>query len=177
MLPEGIWIGLGGNQAGSESAMARAVEHLAATWQLRAVSSLYVTAPRDYLPQADFLNAVAHFSLPDSGHDAAGAEHILDVLLDLERQLGRDRSHAIPKGPRLIDLDLLLVGRLCLDSPRLVLPHPAMHLRRFVLDPMLELQPGLQAPGTGLAYAQCQIACRDQAIYSKRRLGYTVRSV
>jgi 2-amino-4-hydroxy-6-hydroxymethyldihydropteridine diphosphokinase len=176
MLPDGLWIGLGGNQAGSESAIIQAIQRLSLAWKLRAVSSLYLTAPVDYLDQADFCNAVAWFDLPQAA-GASLAKDYLNQLLSTELELGRVRQGAIPKGPRLIDLDLLLVGRIVMTSPSLTLPHPAMHLRRFVLDPLLEIDPQLSDPRSGRPYRDWQKNCQDQAIYSKRSLGYTARSV
>jgi 2-amino-4-hydroxy-6-hydroxymethyldihydropteridine diphosphokinase len=170
MLPDGIWVGLGGNQADSRAAMRDAVAALAARSRLRGVSGLYSTAPRDYLDQPDFLNAVAHLELPDD----ADPFRYLDFLLQLEKTLGRDRGGgAIPKGPRLIDLDLLLFGARTVRSDRLDLPHPAMAERRFVLDPLLELAPDLAEPAGGLPYRQLRERVSGQAIYSIRPDWYT----
>jgi 2-amino-4-hydroxy-6-hydroxymethyldihydropteridine diphosphokinase len=170
MLPDGIWVGLGGNQSGSEAAMRDAVAALARRSGLRGVSSLYRTAPRDYLDQPDFLNAVAHLDIPAGTEPQA----YLDFLLRLERELGRDRGKgAIPKGPRLIDLDLLLYGTRCLRTDRLELPHPAMAGRRFVLDPLLELVPDLDEPAGGNPYRLLRERVAGQAIYSIRPGWYT----
>lgn len=169
MLPNGLWIGLGGNQEGSEAALRAAVDALARIAPLRGVSSLFVTAPCEYLDQPDFLNLVVHADLPISLEPDA----VLDILLATEQQLGRQRVGAIRKGPRLLDLDLLLFGSLVIDTPRLVLPHPAMHQRRFVLEPLLELCPLLDDPKSGRPYRDWHSGCSDQAIYSRRHGWYT----
>lgn len=107
-----------------------------------AVSSLRETAPVGYLDQPSFLNGAARLEtelLP---------RELLRALLDVERELGRDRSG--PRfGPRTVDLDLLLYDGVELDEPGLVVPHPRLHERRFVLEPLAELAPGLVVPGRG----------------------------
>jgi 2-amino-4-hydroxy-6-hydroxymethyldihydropteridine diphosphokinase len=106
------------------------------------VSSLRETAPVGYLDQPPFLNGAARLVTELS------APELLRVLLDVERQLGRERSG--PRfGPRTIDLDLLLYDGVELDEPGLVVPHPRLHERRFVLEPLAELAPGLVVPGRG----------------------------
>ena len=73
-------------------------------------------------------------------------EKLMETLLAIERELGRDRSATIPKGPRTIDLDLLLYDDRIIDSPALTVPHPAMHERRFVLAPLAEIAPNAVHP-------------------------------
>jgi 2-amino-4-hydroxy-6-hydroxymethyldihydropteridine diphosphokinase len=74
---------------------------------------------------------------------------LLDSLLDLERRLGRDRTTSPPGGPRTIDLDLLIYGDETIEEPGLQVPHPRLHERRFVLEPLAELSPRLVIPGRG----------------------------
>jgi 2-amino-4-hydroxy-6-hydroxymethyldihydropteridine diphosphokinase len=99
------------------------------------LSSLYETDPVGYTAQPKFLNAVAGLEteLPP--------EKLMKTLLAIERELGRDRSATVSKGPRTIDLDLLLYDDLVIDTPGLTIPHPAMHERRFVLEPLAEIAP------------------------------------
>jgi len=107
-----------------------------------AVSSLRETAPVGYRDQPFFLNGAARLET------ALSPRELLRALLDVERELGRDRSG--PRfGPRTVDLDLLLYDGVELDEPGLVVPHPRLHERRFVLEPLAELAPGLVVPGRG----------------------------
>lgn len=94
-------------------------------------------------PQPDFVNAVAGLLTRLSAVD------LLDALLGIERRQGRDRSSATRWGPRRIDLDLLVYGDLVMDTETLVLPHPGIASRNFVLFPLLEIAPGLSIPGLG----------------------------
>ena len=104
-------------------------------------SSLYRTAPLGLKNQPDFINAVA---LLETG---LAPEELLDALLDLEARFGRVRRDH--NGPRTLDLDLLLYNDIELELPRLILPHPRLHLRAFVLQPLAEITPGLAIPGRG----------------------------
>lgn len=108
-------------------------------------SRLYRTAAWGRTDQDDFINAVAEFSCSIEPGD------LLNILLDLEQALGRQRAERW--GPRLIDLDLLTCDDIIIDSERLTLPHPRMHERAFVLVPLLELDPGFEIPGIGRADA------------------------
>jgi 2-amino-4-hydroxy-6-hydroxymethyldihydropteridine diphosphokinase len=113
---------------------------------VEAVSSVYETAPQgEVLDQPDFLNAAVRV------RTALGPEELLDAVKAVERDLGRDPGGA-RHGPRPIDVDVLLLGDLVYSSDRLSLPHPEVASRRFVLEPLLELDPGLTLPdGTALA--------------------------
>jgi 2-amino-4-hydroxy-6-hydroxymethyldihydropteridine diphosphokinase len=121
--------------------------------QVTAASSVYETAPQgDVLDQADFLNACLRI---DTG---LGPEPLLDACKAVEGELGRTRGG--PRhGPRPIDVDVLLLGDLSWHSPRLTLPHPDLMRRRFVLEPLLELDSGLRLPdGTPLSDAVERVA-------------------
>ncbi len=123
-----------------ESNLREALRRLAALGDITAASTFHATDPVGYLDQPRFLNAAA---LLDT--DLSPVE-LLHQLLAIEHAMGRDRSTAPPKGPRIIDLDLLLVGNLIIQSEELSLPHPALHERRFVLAPLAEIAPDLQHP-------------------------------
>jgi 2-amino-4-hydroxy-6-hydroxymethyldihydropteridine diphosphokinase len=147
-----VYIGLGSNvasRAGSPEETVRvALRALEATGKVAAVSSLYRTDPVGYREQAEFVNAVACL---ETGWEL---EELLHELLALEHSFGRDRKAGIPKGPRTLDLDLLLAvdgrGReVRHDSPMLTLPHPEMVRRRFVMEPLAEIAPEMVVPGTG----------------------------
>jgi 2-amino-4-hydroxy-6-hydroxymethyldihydropteridine diphosphokinase len=138
------YIGVGANLGDREVTMRAALAALDATPGIRvvAVSSFRETDPVGYVDQPRFLNAAAAL---DTELDARG---LLDALLSVERGLGRTREG--PRyGPRTIDLDLLLFGDAELDEPGLTVPHPRLHERAFVLEPLAELDPGLVVPGRG----------------------------
>ena len=103
-------------------------------------SSLYETEPVGYADQPAFLNGVAALKT------TLGPEELLDNLLTIEREFGRDRSHGILNGPRTLDLDLLLYDQSIMKSDRLELPHPRMTERAFVLVPLVEIAPELSHP-------------------------------
>jgi 2-amino-4-hydroxy-6-hydroxymethyldihydropteridine diphosphokinase len=117
-----------------------AIHRLNDLGEVKAVSSFHTTAPVGYLNQPDFVNAAALLETTLSPLD------LLHALLAIEQAMGRDRASSPPKGPRLIDLDLLLYGDLVLADPELTLPHPAMHERKFVLEPLTEIAPQMQHP-------------------------------
>jgi len=173
MKPDCLYLGLGGNMAGSQSALDMALVRLSERFRFRAVSSLYLTEAQDYPNQAPFLNVVGAWELPEP----LNPSDCLEIILAIESELGRTRRGAIPKGPRIIDIDILLVASLRFDLPELTVPHPRMHQRRFVLEPLLEIAPGLCEPISGEPYQAYLAACFNQGIYSKRPLKYTDVSV
>ena len=105
-----------------------------------AVSGFQLTEPVGYLDQPRFLNGAALLETTLSPLD------LLRGMLGIEHAMGRDRATVPAQGPRIIDLDLLLYDRLVLHDPSLILPHPALHLRRFVLEPLAEIAPSLEHP-------------------------------
>jgi 2-amino-4-hydroxy-6-hydroxymethyldihydropteridine diphosphokinase len=129
--------------------------------EVLASSSVYETAPQgDVLDQPDFLNACLRV------RTALGPEQLLDAAKSVERELGREPG-GVRHGPRPIDIDVLLLGDTEFRSKRLSLPHREVTSRRFVLEPLLELDPALALPdGTPLA-PQLE-AVRDQPV---RRAG------
>jgi 2-amino-4-hydroxy-6-hydroxymethyldihydropteridine diphosphokinase len=139
------FVGLGANLGDRERTLRRAVEELGALpdTEVRGTSSLRDTAPVGYLDQPRFLNGAVELEtgLP--------ARELLQALLRIERELGRDRTLGPPQGPRPIDLDLLLYGEEQIDEPGLEVPHPRLHERRFALEPLFDLDPGLFVPGRG----------------------------
>ena len=134
------YIGLGSNLGDREAALWGALMLLGE--DVVAVSSFRETDPVGYLDQPRFLNAAA--ALETELEPRA----LLERLLEVERELGRTRDG--PRfGPRTIDLDLLLYGDRVIDEPGLVVPHPRLAERRFVLEPLAELDPDLVVPGLG----------------------------
>jgi 2-amino-4-hydroxy-6-hydroxymethyldihydropteridine diphosphokinase len=122
------------------STLASASEAIARLGVVIAASSLYQTEPVGLAGQPGFLNGVLAL------RSALEPEALLSELLAIERQHGRDRHHSLSQAPRTLDLDLLLVDDLVLSTPTLVLPHPSLHLRRFVLAPLEEIAPTLVHP-------------------------------
>jgi 2-amino-4-hydroxy-6-hydroxymethyldihydropteridine diphosphokinase len=139
------YVGLGSNLGDREGTVRAALgrlRHLPETNVLR-VSTLRNTEPVGYLDQPRFLNGAAELET------GLSARRLLGVLLELERAFGRDRANVPAQGPRTLDLDLLLYGQEQIDEPGLEIPHPRLHQRRFVLEPLVELDPSLEVPGKG----------------------------
>ena len=107
------------------------------------VSTLRGTDPVGLLDQPQFLNGVVELET------ALAPRTLLETLLELERVFGRDRSASPPQGPRTLDLDLLVYGDEIITEPGLEVPHPRLGERRFVLEPLVELDPTLKVPGMG----------------------------
>jgi 2-amino-4-hydroxy-6-hydroxymethyldihydropteridine diphosphokinase len=136
---EALYLSLGSNVGDREENLNAAVAALpAAGVQVRRVSSFYETEPVDYLDQAWFLNCVvqAETELP--------LLELLRGVRGIEARMGSKKL--IAKGPRLIDIDILLYGQETMDTPELQVPHPRMAQRRFVLVPLAEIAPGLRHP-------------------------------
>lgn len=120
---------------GPEANLGEAVSRLTALGEVKAVSTIRLTDPVGYTAQPQFANAAALLET------SLGPLPLLRELLAIEHAFGRDRANTPPKGPRTLDLDLLLYGDEILSDPELTLPHPAMHERRFVLEPLAEIAP------------------------------------
>jgi 2-amino-4-hydroxy-6-hydroxymethyldihydropteridine diphosphokinase len=152
------YIGLGSNQGDVVDALNSAIESLRSIEQTEflAVSPFYRSAPID-APGPDYLNAVAKV------HTALEPYALLLHLLDIELMLGRKRRGLKKNAPRNVDLDLLLVGDMIIQSTPLTLPHPRLHLRAFVLRPLLDLAPDIRVPGQGLAASFLE-AVEDQRV-------------
>lgn len=151
-------MGIGANLADPAATVVAAIERLR-PWGLVAASGLYRSAPVD-AGGPDYINAVAAL---DTVLEPLA---LLDVLQGIEAEFGRERPYH--HAPRTLDLDLLLHGDAVLSTPRLTLPHPRLHLRAFVLRPLLDLAPKLHAPGLG-ALASHLAGTADQAIEALRR--------
>jgi len=135
-----VFIGLGSNLGNRERNLNAALAALREEGLIRPVrvSRFLATSPVGGPPQPDFLNAVAEAEtdLPP--------EQVVQALLAVESRLGRVRTERW--GPRIIDLDLLLYDQIILDRPDCVIPHPRMHERRFVLEPLCEIAPDAMHP-------------------------------
>ncbi len=137
-----VYVGLGANLGDRAATIRRSVELLAATPEVEvvAVSALRETDPVGYADQPRFLNGAVALETE------LAPRALLDRLLEVERELGRVRGEGPRLGPRTIDLDLLLYGDQVVDEPGLVVPHARLTERRFVLEPLHELDPQLTLP-------------------------------
>jgi 2-amino-4-hydroxy-6-hydroxymethyldihydropteridine diphosphokinase len=138
------YVGLGANLGERENTLRAAVNALGDEYgiEVAGVSTLRETEPVGVGDQPRFLNGAVALDTTLS------ARELLDILLAVEQRFGRLRvlgEHA----PRTLDLDLLLYGDEAIDEPGLAVPHPRLHERRFVLEPLAELAPGLVVPGRG----------------------------
>ncbi len=128
-----------------------AIRRLAALGTVTSVSSFYTTEPVGYLDQPNFVNAAALLETSLSPLE------VLRGLLAIEHAMGRDRASVPAKGPRVIDLDLVLFGDVVMQTDELTLPHPAMHERRFVLVPLAEIAPEMVHPRLGTSVGEMLI--------------------
>jgi 2-amino-4-hydroxy-6-hydroxymethyldihydropteridine diphosphokinase len=137
------YVGLGANLGPRQETLARAVALLAEADDVEVVatSQLRETAPVGVVDQPGFLNGAVAVETTRT------ARELLDLLLEIERSLGRVRAERW--GPRTIDLDLLVYGPDVVDEPGLRVPHARLHERRFALDPLADLDPDLEIPGLG----------------------------
>lgn len=152
-----VYLGLGSNLGDRAAHLERAVVLLEAGGvRTRARSSTWLTEPVGGPPQGWYLNAVL------AGETALSPEGLLALCLETERKMGRVRGERF--GPRTIDIDLLLHGEERRDSPELVVPHPRLHERLFVLAPLVEIAPDVRHPGLGLTAAELYRRCPDTAL-------------
>jgi 2-amino-4-hydroxy-6-hydroxymethyldihydropteridine diphosphokinase len=142
--------GFGDREANLREAVRRIGEPVGGLGEVRAVSSFYDTEPVGFREQPRFLNGALVLTTN------LGALELMRGLLGVERAMGRIRGEAgaVAKGPRVIDLDLLLYGDWVLWADELILPHPAMEKRRFVLEPLAEIAPEWVHPVLGLTVGE-----------------------
>jgi len=133
-----VYLSLGSNLGDREANLAAAIEQLAKLGEVVAVSSFYETEPMEFMDQPWFLNCAVAL------RTELMPKQFLSKMLSIERDMGRRRIR--PKGPRTIDIDILLFGNSVIHTPQLDVPHPAMHQRRFVLEPLAEIAPDVRHP-------------------------------
>ena len=141
------FVGLGGNLGDAVATLRSAVQALAGLPQTRLLqaSNLYRTPAWGLQQQPDFINGVAMLETQ------LDPRALLEALLGVERDFGRDREAGSRWGPRTLDLDLLLYGDAVIGEPGLQVPHPHLHERAFALVPLLEIAPDILIPGQGRA--------------------------
>jgi 2-amino-4-hydroxy-6-hydroxymethyldihydropteridine diphosphokinase len=151
-----IYLSLGSNLGDRESNLRAALDRLPPHVYVRRASPVYETAPVELTAQPWFLNQVI-----EAETDLSPTQ-LLFHTAGIERELGRTRD--IPKGPRTLDIDILLYGDEIVDTPELDIPHPRMAERRFVLAPLADLAPGLRHPVSGLTVRQMLDASPPQTV-------------
>lgn len=156
---EKIWLGIGSNLGNSEEFIRKAAGLIGEFVQSVQMSGLWLSKARYYQDQPDFLNAVI------SGETDLSPRQLLKEINRVEALLGRDRSSVLPKGPRTIDIDILLYGNRIIVEDNLVIPHAGMRERKFVLLPLLELDEDLVDPITQRPFRDFLAELPAQGIY------------
>lgn len=133
-----VYLSLGSNLGDREGNLRAAIEQLRQLGEVVQVSSFYETEPVEFTAQPWFLNCAVAL------RTELMPKLFLAKMLAIEQHMGRRRTQ--PKGPRTIDIDILLFGNSVITTPQLEVPHPAMHKRRFVLEPLVEIAPDVRHP-------------------------------
>jgi 2-amino-4-hydroxy-6-hydroxymethyldihydropteridine diphosphokinase len=146
MSEKRVFLSLGSNLGTREQNLERALQHLeAAHVHVVSRSSIYETEPQDLKEQPWFLNMAVEC------RTRLFPIQLLEASQKIEHELGRERrTGSLKKGPRIIDIDILLYAGHVMRTPRLEIPHPRMLQRRFVLEPLVEISPQLRDPASGL---------------------------
>ncbi len=156
---EKFWLGLGSNKGDSFVILRSATDELEALFSDCRHSGLWRSRARYYEEQADFLNMAL------CGMTELSPRKLLRKINEIEARFGRDREHEIKKGPRTLDIDILLYGKRIITEPDLIIPHPGLAERKFALLPLLELDYELYHPGLGISIQQLVAALPPQGIY------------
>ncbi|MFP4429795.1 MAG: 2-amino-4-hydroxy-6-hydroxymethyldihydropteridine diphosphokinase [Spirochaetota bacterium] len=153
------YLGLGSNWGDRLGYLSEALGRIDARWPVEVVSSVYETDPQIVTDQGAFLNLCCRIDAE------APPALVLRGVNEIEAALGRDRMRERPKGPRMIDIDLLLWGTDTLSEPELTIPHPGLTERQFVLRPLLEIAPGLRDPRDGRSLSAVSAFLPGQGVY------------
>lgn len=133
-----VYLSLGSNMGDREAHLRDAIARLQGESRVVSISSFYETEPVEFTDQAWFLNCAVALETTET------PEQLMAAILNIEREMGRQRIQR--KGPRVIDIDILLFSDRIIDTKELAVPHPAMHQRRFVLQPLVEIGPEVLHP-------------------------------
>jgi len=156
---ERIYLGLGSNRGDSRSILESAIEDLGHWLSDMRVSGLWRSRARYYEQQNDFFNMAV------SGLTDASPRDALKIIHEIEARHGRNRSVEILKGPRTLDIDILLFGNRIVTEPELIIPHPGLAERKFALLPLIEIEPHLVHPVLGIPIAAIAASLPPQGIY------------
>jgi 2-amino-4-hydroxy-6-hydroxymethyldihydropteridine diphosphokinase len=137
-MPHPIYLSLGSNLGDRETHLREAIQRLQSAGPVQSISSLYEAQPVEFTDQPWFLNCAVALETSST------PTQLMQQLLEIERAMGRQRLQK--KGPRTIDLDILLFGQEIVNTAELTIPHPAMQHRRFVLEPLAEIAPDAKHP-------------------------------
>ena len=137
-MPRPVYLSLGSNVGDREAQLRDALARLGAAGRVAEVSSFYETEPVEFTEQPWFLNFVLALETSKT------PQQLMTAILRIEEEMGRRRTQK--KGPRSIDIDILLFDDIIMDSTNLTIPHPALQQRRFVLEPMAEIAPEVVHP-------------------------------
>jgi 2-amino-4-hydroxy-6-hydroxymethyldihydropteridine diphosphokinase len=160
-----VFLGLGSNLGDRRAGLGEAVRRIEAMGVVVArQSSIYETEPVGFLDQPYFLNQVieAYVEVDPDSSPPSQARSLLGALQGVERDMGREQN--LRDGPRVIDIDLLLYGSLVLARADIAVPHPRMHLRRFVLEPICEIAPRAVHPSTGKTFRDLLEELEDRSV-------------
>ncbi|MGA3209948.1 MAG: 2-amino-4-hydroxy-6-hydroxymethyldihydropteridine diphosphokinase [Terriglobales bacterium] len=160
-----VYLSLGSNSGNRERNLRQAVECLGPLGKVMEVSPIYETEPVGVGPQRWYLNCAVAL------RTELGPRQLLIRTRQIEKELGRRRMVSIAserKRPRPIDIDILLLGKVVLDSLKLVIPHPAMHQRRFVLEPLAEIAPRVRHPLLKSSVRQMRDAVQTESQSTRR---------
>ena len=133
-----VYLSLGSNVGDRENHLREAITRLESTGHVVSISSFYETEPVEVTDQSWFLNCAVQIETTKM------PKQLMAAVLEIEREMGRQRTQN--KGPRTIDIDVILFGDSVVNSSELTIPHPAMHQRRFVLEPLAEIAPEARHP-------------------------------
>jgi 2-amino-4-hydroxy-6-hydroxymethyldihydropteridine diphosphokinase len=154
-----VFLGLGANLGDPASTLRAAFVELSHLLEGARLSSLWRSRALYYEEQPDFVNAVV------VGETSLAPYELLAAINGIEARFGRDRAREIPKGPRSLDIDILLFGELVLEQRDLTIPHPRLGERLFALLPLLELEAGLRDPANGRPFSAIAESLPPQGIY------------